>query len=222
MPVVPTPSAGLPLAKKPGSSSSRRPDPIILLSPSASSPIRLSNIKSFLQDGVFVPPDHPTLASDTKTNILYIMRETKLVPSTSSSSSTKPGSTSTSTPGSSSSRKPTRFIFVDNPSNFQPDYWQRLVAVFTTGQAWQFKNYKWSHPPELFKHAVGIHVSMAGDTIPETIKEWGRGVVSFTIARWDEKKGVEGAGRWQDREVVQGIWSTIEARMRAMGWGSNQ
>lgn len=170
-----------------------------------------------------MPPDHPTLASDTKSNILYIMRETKLVPS--SSSSTKPGSSSSSTStstGSSRSNRPTRFIFVDNPSNFQPDYWQRLVAVFTTGQAWQFKNYKWSHPPELFKHAVGIHVNMAGDTIPETIKEWGRGVVSFTIARWDEKKGVEGAGRWQDREVVQGIWSTIEARMRAMGWGSLQ
>lgn len=28
----------------------------------------------------------------------------------------------------------------------------RVVAVFTTGQLWQFKQYKWHDPKELFRH----------------------------------------------------------------------
>ena len=36
----------------------RRPDPIILLSPSASALLRMSNVKSFLENGRYTPPDH--------------------------------------------------------------------------------------------------------------------------------------------------------------------
>ncbi|KAI5299683.1 hypothetical protein KEM56_003041 [Ascosphaera pollenicola] len=88
---------------------------------------------------------------------------------------------------SSSSRKPLRFIIVDSTTDFKPDYWNRVVAVFTTGQTWQFKSYKWSSPPELFKHATGIYVGWTGEEIPAQVKAWGRGVRSFTIDRWDEK-----------------------------------
>jgi parafibromin len=116
------------------------------------------------------------------------------------------------------SRRPTRFILADSTANFKPDYWQRLVAVFTTGQAWQFKTYKWSNPPELFRHAAGIYVGMSGEHVPNQIKEWGRGVSTFTLSRWDEKKGVDGAGRWLDREIVEHIWDVIENNMKAKGW----
>jgi parafibromin len=215
--IVPAPSAGLALPKKPSSSSgsSRRPDPIILLSPSASSPIRLSNIKSFLQDGVFVPPDHPTLATHTTSNIHIITRQLHQT-SDGGSGGSKGGDSQTTS--SSSSRRPTRFILADSTANFKPDYWQRLVAVFTTGQAWQFKTYKWSTPPELFRHAAGIYVGMAGEHVPNQIKDWGRGVSTFTLSRWDEKKGVEGAGRWLDREIVEHIWDVIENNMKAKGY----
>ncbi|OKL57350.1 hypothetical protein UA08_07545 [Talaromyces atroroseus] len=220
--IVPAPSAGLALPKKPSSSSgsSRRPDPIILLSPSASSPIRLSNIKTFLQDGVFVPPDHPTLATHTTSNIHIITRHLNLTNDGSATGSSKPDPKlpSSSTSSSSSSRRPTRFILADSTANFKPDYWQRLVAVFTTGQAWQFKTYKWTTPPDLFRHAAGIYVGMAGEHVPNQIKDWGRGVSTFTLARWDEKKGVEGAGRWLDREIVEHIWDVIENNMKAKGW----
>lgn len=226
--VVPTPSAGLSLPKKPGvpslstnpSSTPRKLEPIILLSPSASSPIRLSNIRSFLQDGVYVPPDHPTLASSSTTNIQNVLRHMRLNDSaTAHTAGGVPGgdgSGSTSTP----SGRPTRFILVDSTTNFRPDYWQRLVAVFTTGQSWQFKTYKWSNPPELFRHAAGVYVGMGGEHVPSQITEWGRGVNTFEVARWDEKKGVEGAGRWRDREVVENIWAVIEENMRAKGWGN--
>ncbi|GFF30540.1 cell division control protein 73 [Aspergillus udagawae] len=213
-PVVPAPSAGLTQPRKSGSSKNQ--DPIILLSPSASSLIRMSNVRSFLQDGVFVPPDHPTLAMPSSSNnLLYIYRPLR----------SEAGSTSTSRPVGASqpgatSKKPTRFILVDSTANFRPDYWNRLVAVFTTGQTWQFKSYKWTSPPELFKHAAGIYVGWRGEDVPREVRGWGRGVQSFAVERWDEKGGVHGAGRWRDREVVENIWTAIEEGMKARGWGA--
>lgn len=207
--MVPAPSAGLSQSRK---SSSKTQDPIILLSPSASSLIRMSNVRSFLQDGVFVPPDHPTLSMPSS-NILYISRPLRMNADPSSSSSRAVSSQG-------SSRRPTRFILVDSTANFRPDYWNRLVAVFTTGQTWQFKSYKWSSPPELFKHASGIYVGWRGEDIPREVRGWGRGVQSFSVERWDEKGGVHGAGRWRDREVVEGIWTAIEEGMKLRGWGS--
>lgn len=236
----PIPSAGPgSIPKKPldpvSSTSSRRSFPIILLSPSASSLLRMSNIKSFLSDGIYVPPDHPTLATHTSSNILQIVRniQTAADPSKSASFS----STSSQSFNFSTARKPTRFILVDSTADFKPDYWNRLVAVFTTGQTWQFKSYKWSSPPELFKHATGIYVGWRGEDVPKEVKGWGRGVRSFAIDRWDEKSAnltgatnlaggvagpVGGSARWRDREVVEGIWTAIEEGMRARGWGTSK
>ncbi|KAL4880420.1 CDC73-domain-containing protein [Aspergillus karnatakaensis] len=207
--MVPAPSAGL---SQPRKGSSKTQDPIILLSPSASSLIRMSNVRSFLGDGVFVPPDHPTLAMPSASNnIQYIHRPLGIADSSSSSRAVS---------SQGHSRKPTRFILVDSTANFKPDYWQRLVAVFTTGQTWQFKSYKWSSPPELFKHATGVYVGWRGEDVPRDVKGWGRGVRSFSVERWDDKGGVQGTGRWRDREVVEGIWTVIEEGMKLRGWGS--
>lgn len=163
----------------------RRVEPIILLSSSFSSLLRMPNIKSFLNDGVYAPLEQAAESSA----ILHITRPLRTI---------NPGQT-------------TRFILVDDPSSFRPDYWSRVVAVFTTGQTWQFKSYKWTNPAELFSHALGVYVGWKGEVIPDTVKGWGRQVLSVQIDK--------GANRWRDREVVEDIWSQIEGRMRSMGWG---
>ena len=33
---------------------------------------------------------------------------------------------------------------------FGTDAWERIVCVMTTGQAWQFRSYKWNEPRQLF------------------------------------------------------------------------
>ncbi|KAK5686442.1 accessory factor associated with RNA polymerase II [Elasticomyces elasticus] len=161
----------------------RRPEPIILLSPSASSLLRMPNIKSFLEEGIYTTPD-----GGTSSNILHLTRTLPAVSPT----------------------KPLRFILVDDPASFRPDYWERLVAVFTTGQTWQFKNYKWQQPADLFSHALGIYVGWKGELVPDTVKGWGRGVM---VAQIDK-----GGNRWRDREVVEDVWRGIEGRMKEMGW----
>ncbi|GKU05514.1 cell division control protein 73 [Fusarium langsethiae] len=168
----------------------RRPDPIILLSPSASSLIRLSNVRSFLEDGKFVPTD----ASGTTATMLHVQR---LVPSI-------------------DPNRPMRFILVEGSEAFKPEYWNRIVAVLTTGQTWQFKNYKWSDPNELFKHTLGIYVGWRGEVAPDNIRGWGHRVLSTGIDRW-RGEGHD-TSRFRDKEIVEQIWRAIEENMRYRGW----
>lgn len=156
----------------------------------------MSNIKSFLESGTYIPPDSALAGSSgASATILHISR---LLPSI-------------------DAQRALRFILVDTPEQFKPDYWGRVVAVFTTGQTWQFKGYKWQSAAELFKNILGIYVGWRGEEVPATVKGWGRGVTVAQIEKWNAHMGVQ--GRWRDREVVEGIWDRVEDNMRAKGWG---
>ncbi|KAH8912572.1 CDC73-domain-containing protein [Coniochaeta sp. PMI_546] len=181
---VPAPTQSLALNPK---QAQRRPDPIILLSPSASSLLRMSNVKSFLEGGRYVPPDNSSTA--TMLHITRVMKD--IDPS-----------------------RPMRFILVEGPEQFKPEYWNRVVAVFTTGQSWQFKNYRWSTATELFKHVLGIYVGWRGDQPPDAIKSFGKRIMTCQVDKWSGSD----ASRWRDREVVEGVWKAIEGSMRAKGW----
>ncbi|OAA55337.1 pol 2 transcription elongation factor subunit [Niveomyces insectorum RCEF 264] len=190
---LPAPRAALPLNPKVGGPPARRPDPIILLSPSASSLLRMSNIKAFLEGGRYVPAD----ISTTSATMLHLTRTLKDI----------------------DPARPLRFILVEGPEHFKPEYWDRVVAVFTTGQAWQFKSYKWSHPAELFKHVLGVYVGWRGEPLPPGVREWGHRVLTCQVDKWTDPAvpGAE-AHRWRDREVAETIWKAIEHNMRQKGW----
>lgn len=161
----------------------------------------MSNIKSFLDQGVYVPADHPVLSSQMTPNILHV---TRTLPSL--------------------SPKPYRFILVESPDQFKPEYWTRVVAVFTTGQTWQFRGYKWREPQALFENVLGLYIGEKGLPVPNDIKGWGSAVKKFDLERWDERG--HGANvdqearqnrRWRDRETVEELWRMLEAHMRGKG-----
>ncbi|KAK1998679.1 Cdc73 family RNA pol II accessory factor [Colletotrichum falcatum] len=178
----------LPINQKPPT---RRPDPIILLSPSASSLLRLSNIRSFLEGGRYVQPDGSAAAS--MLHVSRVMRD--IDPS-----------------------RPMRFILVEGPEQFKPEYWNRVVAVFTTGQSWQFKNYKWSSPPDLFRRILGIFIGWRGEQPPDSVKEWGHRVLQLGVDRWRDGTGAQEAAKFRDKEAAESIWRAIEANMKNKGW----
>ncbi|KAL7627845.1 accessory factor associated with RNA polymerase II [Parahypoxylon ruwenzoriense] len=179
----------------------RRPDPIILLSPSASSLLRMSNIKSFLEGGQYVPADSLAASSSTSASMLHINRLLKDI----------------------DPNRPMRFILVEGPEQFKPEYWSRVVAVFTTGQSWQFKNYKWGNPNELFRHVLGVYVGWRGEQPPESIRAWGHRVMNIGIDRWKGSAvNAIDSSRWRDREVVESIWKAVEGNMRNKGWRRDQ
>ncbi|KAG6003176.1 hypothetical protein E4U21_002290 [Claviceps maximensis] len=190
---APGPASSLSLNQK---GPTRRPDPIILLSPSASSLLRMTNARSFLEDGKFVPAD----ASGSTASMLHVQRVMRAI----------------------DPNRAMRFILVEGSEQFKPEYWNRVVAVFTTGQTWQFKNYKWSSPNELFKHTIGVYVGWRGDQVPESIRSWGHRVLSTGVDRWrgGGGGGTDGAdaSRFRDKEVVEQIWKSIEMNMRNRGW----
>ena len=45
---------------------------------------------------------------------------------------------------------------VEALAKFGADAWERVVCVMTTGQAWQFRPYKWNEPRQLFHNGMFI------------------------------------------------------------------
>ncbi|KAG5439864.1 hypothetical protein PCANB_000146 [Pneumocystis canis] len=159
----------------------KRRDPIILLSPSASSLLTMHNIKQFLEDGVFVTPEQAIQVSgnNRSAELIVISHTSRIAKGLSY-----------------------RFVIVQDVEKFRPDYWDRVVCVFTTGQAWQFKEYKWSEPRELFHHVKGFLIQYVGDPPHPATKEWN--VESIRIER---------NRRHTDREVVSRLWESLERWM---------
>lgn len=60
------------------------------------------------------------------------------------------------------------YKIVDDPSKFSSDDWDNVVAVFATGQDWQFRKWKYSQPVELFQKVLGLHL-IYDDRTPELI-----------------------------------------------------
>lgn len=151
-----------------------------------------------------MPPDAPALDANGL-NLLHITRVVRDV----------------------DAQRPMRFILVEGCEQFKPDYWNRVVAVFTTGQAWQFKAYKWTRPSDLFKHILGVYVGYRDEDPPETVRSWGHRIVTAAVDRWrDADTKALGReipldakdGNYRDREAADHIWRAIEGNMRAKGW----
>ncbi len=202
--------SSLAMNPKSASSAGRRPDPIILLPPSASSLLRLSNIKSFLESGRYVPPEYSTTGgpgangagaaggtSSSSASMLHLSRLMREI----------------------DPARPMRFILVEGVEQFKPEYWNRVVAVFTTGQTWQFKNYKWTTAQELFRHVMGVYVGWKGELAPESVKGWGsHRVARFEVDKWRDGAAAATDAGYKDKLVVEGIWKVIEQNMRSKGW----
>lgn len=160
--------------------------PIIIISPATTSLLSLSNVKSFFENSEYVEND-PT---KKMANGLVMINHnfSKLTPS------------------------PYQIIVVDNVDIFtKPDYWNRVVAIFTTGQEWQFSKYKYPNPEFLFQRYAGFYLSYIGDLIPEKIQKWNVSVLEIS----------RGKDRFRDKMIVNEFWSRIEKILLTKGYGKN-
>lgn len=127
--------------------------PIIIVSPSASALITMHNVKSFLEDAVFVPSQQ-NIASGAKVLEDTVAVNHRRQLGSTAAANAAPGSSSLGK-GDASDRN-ARYWIVDSVAALSKfgssDVWDRVVCVMTTGQEWQFKPYKWSEPRELFHH----------------------------------------------------------------------
>lgn len=158
-----------------------RKDPIILIPSAASSVFTMANIKQFLENSQYIyPRELPGSHSDLVTVEKSLDRLSK----------------------------PVRFLIVNNTRMFtKPEYWDRVVAVFTMGHTWQFNNYQWNTPAELFQHCKGYYFHFAGDAVPRHVQQW-----NVQRVELDKSK------RFRDVEVARFFWSSIERELLTRGY----
>lgn len=165
---------------------SAKKQPIIVLSPATTSLISLTNIKEFLENGKFVEPS--AVANKKPSNgIVNIHHNSEKLISAGH-----------------------HFMVVDNVDIFtKPEYWDRVVAIFTTGQTWQFAKYRYSKPEELFQRYAGYYVSHQGDVTPKQIKDWN--ITEIKVDRGDK--------RFRDKMIVRDFWADMEKILLSKGFG---
>lgn len=156
-------------------------DPIILIPSAASSIFTISNIKQFLEESQYIHPrDLPVSQNDLTSATKKFNRISK----------------------------PVKFLIVNNTRLFtKPEYWDRVVAVFTTGHQWQFNSYQWSNPGELFRHCKGYYFHFTGDMISKQVEQWNVQVIAI-----DKSK------RFRDIEVSRYFWTTMEKELLSRGY----
>lgn len=157
--------------------------PIILVSPATTALLSLSNIKEFLEDGVFT---EPVPGNRPNGGLVIVNHPSDKLISTGQ-----------------------KIMVVDNIENFNKmEYWDRVIAIFTTGQTWQFSRYIHPEPEVLFQKYRGFYFGYQGEIAPPQIKDW-----NVTEVRVDRDK------RFKDKVIVRDFWVEIEKILVNKGYG---
>ncbi|KAI0085933.1 RNA pol II accessory factor, Cdc73 family-domain-containing protein [Irpex rosettiformis] len=165
--------------------------PIIVISSSPTSLITMHNVKRFLQDSTFETSQDARARAVADGNprpedMIPIYRRRTTIDSSGKETVSQ-----------------ARYYVVDSTealSKFGQDAWDRVVCVMTTGQAWQFKPYKWNDPKVLFHHVKGIYLSLTSEPPNPKIKDW-----NVTELKIDANR------RHVDKSVVAQFWKTLDA-----------
>ncbi|KAN0064688.1 accessory factor associated with RNA polymerase II [Thecaphora frezii] len=176
----------------------RAQDPIIVISNSPTSLLNMFNIKQYLEEGIFVPPEEARTKARGVADLVV------------SITSRGGGPNSAAAGGGGGTGIGRRILVVDNAEAVNrlgggsvagpaQDPWNRVVAVFTTGQAWQFRTYKWAEPRELFKNVMGVYVRWHNEPQNINVREW-----NVTELQVDRTK------RHTDKQVVAFFWRSLE------------
>jgi parafibromin len=136
--------------------------PIVMISSSPTALITMHNVKRFLQESAFVPSLTPPFtllkgahsfepSADARSraaaegnirpeDVIPIYRKRTTIDSS----------------GKEHETQATYYVVdsIEALAKFGTDAWDRVVCVMTTGQAWQFKPYKWPEPRALFHHGA--------------------------------------------------------------------
>mmetsp|Transcript_5862 Transcript_5862/g.9089 ORF Transcript_5862/g.9089 Transcript_5862/m.9089 type:complete len:431 (-) Transcript_5862:156-1448(-) len=97
----------------------------------------------------------------------------------------------------------TLFLVVDDPKMLSYQDWHQVVAVFASGQKWQFDEYPFSTPAEIFERVRGFHLAREGAEIKQTIKNWNVRILRI------------GNRRSEDNATVYSFWDILRQWMDA-------
>jgi parafibromin len=93
-----------------------------------------------------------------------------------------------------------QFKVIDNIARMAPQDWDRVVAVFTIGKQWQFKDWPIgnANPTEIFSKVKGFHLKMSDMPLDPNVARW-----SVSVVELDPHK------RHLDRARLLTLWDEL-------------
>jgi len=157
--------------------SGKRPSrtPIIIIPASGTALISIFNARDILQDLKFVPTEQRKKEITRRENELLIQRR-------------KDGG------------QTSPYRVIENPLRLSPEEWDRVVAVFVQGPAWQFKGWHWGgNPTEIFAHVCGFHLKFEDTKLDPNVAKWSVDVLQLSKTK-----------RHLDKAIFIRLWQKIE------------
>ena len=155
--------------------------PIIILPGGSSSLITIFNAKDLLQDLRYVSSDQKRQEGTRRDAEVLLHR----------SRTTAGGQTSVP------------YRVVDLPSKLTMEEWDRVVACFVQGPAWQFKGWPWlaqdGSPTEIFLHMRAFHIQWDDLPIDKNVQKWDVHVLKMSRNH-----------RHLDRAVILKFWENLD------------
>lgn len=152
--------------------------PIIIIPAAPKSLITMFNVKEILQDLRFVSTEEKRAAGMKRENDVLIQRR-------------KEGGLTV----------PYRVL--DNPGRLNNAEWDRVVAVFVMGQAWQFKGWpNEGRPVEILSRIAGFHLKWDEVNLEKNIANW-----AVTVIQLNRTK------RHLDRAALLTFWEKLDKHM---------
>uniref|UniRef100_A0A8C4HJ08 Parafibromin n=1 Tax=Dicentrarchus labrax TaxID=13489 RepID=A0A8C4HJ08_DICLA len=160
--------------------------PIVIIPAATTSLITMLNAKDLLQDLKFVTPEEKKKQGIQRDNEVLLQRRKDQI---------QPGGTTLSV------TVPYRII--DQPLKLAPQDWDRVVAVFVQGPAWQFKGWPWllpdGSPVDIFAKIRAFHLKYDEAKTDPNVQKWDVTVLELSRHR-----------RHLDRPVFLRFWETLD------------
>jgi len=152
--------------------------PIIIIPAAPKSLITMFNAKEILQDLKFVSTEDKRAAGAKRENDVLIQRR-------------KEGGLTV----------PYRVL--DNPGRLTNAEWDRVVAVFVMGQAWQFKGWpNGEKPVDILSKICGFHLKTTEENLEKNISNWAVTVIELSRTK-----------RHLDRAALLKFWEILDKHM---------
>ncbi|WAR31307.1 CDC73-like protein, partial [Mya arenaria] len=152
--------------------------PIIIIPAATTALITMFNSKDVLQDLKFVSTDEKKSQGAKRDNEVLIQRRK-------SGGNTVP------------------YRIIDNALKLTPEDWDRVVAVFVQGPAWQFKGWPWDgNPTEIFSKIKAFHLKWSELPLDNNVRKW-----NVTVVNLDRHR------RHLDRASLQVVWEVLDKFM---------
>ncbi|XP_070532316.1 parafibromin-like [Ptychodera flava] len=187
-PVIPQDSRIVPQAKPQGPQKRTSRTPIVIIPASTTALITMYNAKDLLQDLKFVSTDDKKSQGARRDNEVLVQRKKE---------TNQGGTVQTVT---------VPYRIIDTPSKLSPQDWDRVVAVFVQGPAWQFKGWPWlladGSPVDIFARIKAFHLKYDEVSLDNNIKKWDVFVL-----------GISRNKRHLDRASLQKFWEVLDKYM---------